>query len=207
MVVQPRGTGWLEVICGPMFSGKTEELIRRLRRAQIARQRVQVFKPAVDVRYARAEVVSHSDQRLQATPAATSAQIVEGLLPDTDVVGIDAAQFFDRGVVDVVDRLATSGLRVVVAGLDTDYRAESFDPLPDLMARAEYVTKLLAICVRCGNPANRSLRIAGGDSLVEVGAGDRYEAVCRACYAEAQGARLEAVRGAGLRAAGGIAPT
>jgi thymidine kinase len=186
MVVQPRGTGWLEVICGPMFSGKTEELIRRLRRAQIARQRVQVFKPAVDVRYAEREVVSHSAQRLEAIPAPSASRVLELVAPDTEVIGIDEAQFFDRAIVAVADQLATQGRRVVVAGLDTDYRAESFDPLPDLMARAEYVTKLLAICVRCGNPANRSLRIAGGDARVEVGALDRYEAVCRGCYAEAQ---------------------
>ena len=185
MVVQPRGTGWIEVICGPMFSGKTEELIRRLRRAQIARQKVQVFKPVIDVRYAEYAVVSHSDQRADATPVPSAGRILEILEPDTEVVGIDEAQFFDQTLAPVADQLATQGRRVLLAGLDTDFRGVAFDPMPELMARAEYVTKLLAICVRCGNPANRSLRVSGGHDRVEVGAADRYEAVCRVCHAEA----------------------
>lgn len=185
MVVQPVGTGWIEVICGPMFSGKTEELIRRLRRAQIAKQKVQVFKPVIDRRYSDSEVVSHSDQRTQAMPVEAAGRVLELLEADTEVVAIDEAQFFDASLVAVCDRLATSGKRVLVAGLDTDYRSEPFDPMPQLMARAEYVTKLLAICVRCGNPANRSLRVAGGTDRVEVGAKDRYEAVCRRCHREA----------------------
>jgi thymidine kinase len=185
VVIQPRGTGWLEVICGPMFSGKTEELIRRLRRAQIARQRVQVFKPVIDNRYGVGEVVSHSDQRLVAVPVKAARDILELLDDETDVVGIDEAQFFDSELVAVVDRMAIQGRRILAAGLDTDYRTEPFDPMPTLMARAEYVTKLLAICVRCGNPANRTLRVAGGEARVEVGAQDRYEAVCRICHAEA----------------------
>ena len=185
MVVQPRGTGWLEVICGPMFSGKTEELIRRLRRAEIAKQRVQVFKPVIDDRYSIREVVSHSDQRTGALPVRGSSELLERVEKETDVVGIDEAQYFDFELVRVVDRLATEGRRILIAGLDTDYRSEPFDPMPTLMARAEYVTKLLAICVRCGNPANRTLRVAGGAARVEVGAADRYEAVCRLCHAEA----------------------
>lgn len=182
MVVQPKGTGWLEVICGPMFSGKTEELIRRLRRAEIAKQKVQVFKPAIDRRYSESEVVSHSDQRTRAVPVESAGRVLELVDGDTDVVAIDEAQFVDATIVAVCDRLATAGRRVLVAGLDTDFRSEPFDPMPQLMARAEYVTKLLAICVRCGNPANRSLRVAGGQDRVEVGATDRYEAVCRRCH-------------------------
>ncbi len=185
MVIQPRGTGWLEVICGPMFSGKTEELIRRLRRAEIAKQKVRVFKPVIDDRYSIREVVSHSAQRTGAAPVRWARELLERVDAETDVVGIDEAQFFDQELVAVVDRLATEGRRVLIAGLDTDYRSEPFEPMPTLMARAEYVTKLLAICVRCGNPANRTLRVAGGAARVEVGASDRYEAVCRLCHAEA----------------------
>ena len=188
MLMQPHGTGWLEVICGPMFSGKTEELIRRLRRAEIAKLKVQVFKPVIDDRYSILEVVSHSDQRTGALPVRAAKELLERVEEGTDVVGIDEAQFFDLELVEIVDRLANEGRRVLIAGLDTDYRSEPFDPMPTLMARAEYVTKLLAICVRCGNPANRTLRVAGGAARVEVGAGDRYEAVCRLCHAEAFGA-------------------
>ncbi len=184
VVIQPRGTGWIEVVCGPMFSGKTEELIRRLRRAEIARQKVQLFKPGVDVRYSASQVVSHSAQRADAIPVPNAESILAHLAADTEVVGVDEAQFFDPALIPVVERLATEGRRVVVAGLDTDYRGEPFEPMPALMARAEYVTKLLAICVRCGNPANRSLRVSGGEARVELGAQDRYEAVCRACHAE-----------------------
>lgn len=185
MHVQPSGAGWIEVICGPMFSGKTEELIRRLRRARFARQSVQVFKPAIDDRYAADAVVSHSEQRLEAIPLESASAILEVVTPDTDVVGIDEAQFFDPGVLEVADALAAQGRRVVVAGLDTDYTGRPFDPIPAFMARAEYVTKLLAICVRCGSPANRSLRVTNGSTRVEVGAHDAYEAVCRACHATA----------------------
>lgn len=186
MVVQPQGTGWIEVICGPMFSGKTEELLRRLRRVKIARQRVQVFKPEIDQRYSVRQVVSHDDERIDATPVRTARELLGLVDPDTEVVGIDEAQFFDDELVAVVDELATSGRRVVIAGLDTDYRSEPFDPIPQLMARAEYVTKLLAICVRCGNPANRTLRVSGGEARFEVGAKERYEAVCRGCFGEAR---------------------
>lgn len=170
------------MICGPMFSGKTEELIRRLRRAEIARQRVQVFKPEVDNRYSVRDVVSHSDQRTGASPVAAGAQIVELVQPDTEVVGIDEAQFFDASIVAVADRLAGEGRRVIVAGLDQDYRGVPFEPIPALMAVADYVTKLLAICVRCGSPASRTERLSSGTSRVEVGAQDRYEARCRACF-------------------------
>lgn len=182
MVVQPRGTGWVEVIAGPMFSGKTEELIRRLRRAQIAKQVVQVVKPSVDDRYSREDVVSHSEQRLQAAPVKSSMELRDRLSPRTQVLGIDEVQFFDDGIVELVEEVALDGVRVVVAGLDIDYRAEPFGPMPKLMCLAEYVTKLLAICVVCGNPAARNQRVAGGAELVEVGATDRYEARCRACY-------------------------
>jgi thymidine kinase len=165
-----------------MFSGKTEELIRRLRRAEIARQRVQVFKPEIDHRYSKRDVVSHSAQRTEAVPVASPKQIVELLFPDTEVVGIDEAQFFDPSVATVADRLAAQGRRVIVAGLDLDYRGVPFEPMPGLVALADYVTKLLAICVRCGNPASRTQRVAGGRERVEVGALDRYEARCRQCF-------------------------
>lgn len=184
MVVQPKGTGWVEVICGPMFSGKTEELIRRLRRAEIARQRVQVFKPEIDKRYSEHEVVSHSDQRTGAVPVASSRHVVERLQPDTEVVGIDEAQFFDPAIVGISDRLATQGRRVIVAGLDLDYRGVPFEPMPALIAMADDVTKLLAICMHCGNPASRTYRISSGKARVEVGAKDQYEARCRQCFDE-----------------------
>lgn len=182
MVVQPKGTGWIEVISGPMFSGKTEELIRRLRRAEIARQRVQVFKPEIDKRYSEREVVSHSAQRTGAVTVGSGKQIIEHLDPDTEVVGIDEAQFFDASIIGVANRLAAEERRVIVAGLDLDYRGAPFEPMPGLMAVADYVTKLLAICMRCGDPASRTQRLAGGRDRVEVGATDRYEARCRQCF-------------------------
>ena len=184
MVVQPKGTGWIEVVCGPMFSGKTEELIRRLRRAVIARQKVEVFKPAIDNRYDPTDIVSHGSQRLKAVPVLGAGDILERIEPETEVVGIDEAQFFDEKIVRVAERLANDGRRVLVAGLDADYTIAPFQPMPQIMAAAEYVTKLLAICVVCGNPANRSQRVAGGGSQVEVGAQDRYEARCRRCFEE-----------------------
>jgi thymidine kinase len=182
MVIQPKGTGWVEVVAGPMFSGKTEELIRRLRRAEIARQRVQVFKPEVDRRYSEHDVVSHSSQRAGAIAIRSAKQIVELLHADTEVVAVDEAQFFDASLVAVADRLATQGRRVIIAGLDQDYRGVPFEPMPALMAVADYVTKLLAICMRCGNPASRTQRLTGGTERVEVGAADRYEARCRQCF-------------------------
>ena len=185
MLVHPQGSGWIEVICGPMFSGKTEELIRRLRRAHYARQRAEVFKPHIDRRFSESEVVSHSAQRVEATPVEASSEILQHVSSATEVVAIDEAQFFTSDVVGVAEDLANRGVRVIVAGLDTDYRGEPFEPVPALMARAEYVTKLLAICVRCGRPANRTLRVSRGEARIEVGAAERYEAVCRTCHEEA----------------------
>ena len=144
-MIEPRGCGWIEVICGPMFSGKTEELIRRVKRAEIARQRVQVFKPAIDTRYSSAHVVSHDDQRKDATMVTSSLEVLERIEPDTRVVGLDEAQFFDDKVLAVANRLAWEGRRVIVAGLDLDYRGVPFAPMPQLMSVAEYVTKLLSI--------------------------------------------------------------
>ncbi len=174
--------GQIEVICGSMFSGKSEELIRRLRRARLARQRVQVFKPAVDTRSGDADVTSHSDLRIPATLVASSEEIVKAVHDRTEVVGIDEVQFFDPGIVDVVDRLANLGKRVLVAGLDQDYRGRPFDPMPQLMAIAEYVTKTLAVCVRCGAPANRSQRLVASGNRVLVGAAEIYEPRCRRCF-------------------------
>ncbi len=184
--------GWIEVICGPMFSGKSEELIRRLRRAQIARQRVQIFKPAIDVRYAESQIVSHSRAALDAQAASTSAEVARAVRSDTRVVGIDEAQFFDDGIVEVVDRLANQGMRVVLAGLDQDYTGAPFRCMPRLMAIAEYVTKTLAICMRCGAPAGRSQRLVPDGAQVLVGAVEAYEARCRGCHSP----RAEATTGA-----------
>jgi thymidine kinase len=164
-----------------MFSGKTEELIRRLRRAQYARQSVEIFKPAVDVRYSEEEVVSHEGRSIRSTPVESSAAILL-MATDVDVVGIDEAQFFDEGLVDVCRRLADGGARVIVAGLDMDYLGKPFGPMPALMATAEYVTKVHAICVRCGAPANHSHRIAESDRLVLLGETDSYEPLCRHCF-------------------------
>jgi len=174
----PRDIGWIEVITGCMFSGKTEELIRRVRRARYANQPVVAFKPGIDVRYSEDSVGSHAGGRLRSFQVASSADI-PGLVGDAVVVAIDEAQFLDHGVVDVCDRLANSGLRVIVAGLDTDYLGRPFGPMPHLLAVAEYIQKTLAICVVCGNPADRSQRIVKGDSVVLVGEADAYEARCR----------------------------
>jgi thymidine kinase len=182
----PSSHGTLEVICGSMFSGKTDELIRRLRRAVIARKRVQVFKPAVDVRYALEKVTSHAGGDFDALPVAKAERILDALEPDVEVIGVDEAQFFDPGIVNVVRTLADRGLRVIVAGLDTDFRAEPFGPMPTLMAQAEQVDKLQAICMVCGEPASRTQRLVNGhparfdDPVVIVGASEMYEARCRA---------------------------
>ena len=181
IVDRDRKTGWIEVICGSMFSGKTEELIRRLRRARIARQTVEVFKPALDERYSEDEVVSHDENAIATTPVDAASQIVL-MAGDADVIGVDEAQFFDTELVDVCQKLAADGRRVVVAGLDTDYRADPFDPIPQLMAVAEHVTKLHAVCVVCGAPANHSQRIVPGEERVLVGATDAYEPRCRQCF-------------------------
>lgn len=175
-------TGWIEVICGPMFSGKSEEMIRRVRRAEIARQRIQLFKPVIDDRYGETHIVSHSQQRLPGTAVSTSAEIFDLVEDKTEVVGIDEIQFFDADIVDVCERLANLGKRVIVAGLDQDYRGRPFGPVPHLMAVAEYVTKQLAICVRCGNPAGHTQRLTDSRDQIVVGAQGTYEARCRKCF-------------------------
>jgi thymidine kinase len=183
MESQIRGNiGWIEVICGSMFSGKSEELIRRLRRAQIARQRVQIFKPKMDVRYSNDHIVSHSEQRIASEVVSTAKEVLERIDIRTEVVGIDEVQFFDKEIVAVCDRLADMGKRVIVAGLDQDYLGRPFEPMPQLLAIAEYITKTLAICMRCGNPANHTQRLIESDERVVVGAGDIYEARCRRCF-------------------------
>jgi len=174
--------GWIEVICGPMFSGKSEELIRRLRRAMIARKRVEVFKPAIDDRYSTDEIVSHGDLRLRSEVVANAGQIVERIDWRSEVVGIDEANFMGPQLVEVAQRLADSGKQVIIAGLDTDYLGRPFPPIPDLLAQAESIVKTLAICVRCGNPAKHTQRLRGSEDLIVVGASDMYEARCRRCF-------------------------
>ncbi|MET0551415.1 MAG: thymidine kinase [Vicinamibacteria bacterium] len=176
------GSGWVEVVTGSMFSGKSEELIRRVRRAQIARQRVQLFKPRVDDRYAEDEIVSHSDMKMPSQTVSTAREILDLLDDRTEVVAVDEAQFFDTSLVGVVDGLANRGLRVIVAGLDQDYTGRPFDPMPQLLAVAEYVDKMLAICMRCGAPANRSQRLVESRDVVVVGGSKQYEARCRRCF-------------------------
>ena len=175
-------TGWIEVICGSMFSGKTEELIRRLVRARIAKQPVQAFKPEIDQRFAKDHVVSHNGQRIPSTEVASAADITRLVQPATKVVAIDEAQFFGPELVEVVERLADSGRRVIIAGLDQDSRGVPFEPVPQLMAIAESVTKTMAVCVVCGHPANRTQRLVATEARVLVGAGEAYEARCRACW-------------------------
>ncbi len=182
MQPKPTNTGWIEVICGSMFSGKTEELIRRLRRAEIARQKVIIFKPGMDDRYHHEQIVSHSDQRMESVPVENAQDILKRVDPDAQVVGIDEAQFFDQSLVEVCEKLANRGVRVIVAGLDQDYRGRPFAPIPDLLAVAEFITKNLAICIKCGNSANRSQRIAPSEEKLLVGASDSYEARCRHCF-------------------------
>ena len=177
------GKGWIEVITGSMFSGKTEELIRRLKRASIARQKVEIFKPRIEVRYSVEEVVSHDENAIQSTPVDSATNILL-LASDVEVVGIDEAQFFDDGLVDVCNQLADRGMRVIVAGLDMDYKGLPFGPMPALMSVAEYVTKVHAICVRCGNLANFTHRLSEDDKLIVLGETDIYEPLCRDCYAK-----------------------
>ncbi len=184
-------TGQIEVICGSMFSGKTEELIRRLRRAGFARQRIQVFKPGADDRYDKEAVVSHAQDRFEAKMVTTSADLLRAVDDRTEVVGVDEVQFFDTGIVEVLDKLANRGLRVICAGLDQDYLGRPFEPMPQIMAIAEYVTKTLAVCVRCGAPANRSQRLVNGESRVLVGASDAYEPRCRRCFEPDLGRQLD----------------
>lgn len=177
-------SGWMEVICGSMFSGKTEELIRRLRRAEMAGQNVEIFKPKIDKRYDDKDIVSHNKTKIKSTPVENSNEIL--LLGSTcDVVGIDEAQFFDDNIVDVANQLANNGIRVVIAGLDMDYMGRPFGPMPNLMATAEYVTKVHAICRKTGNLANYSMRISGDNGLIQLGETDSYEAVSRKVFVEA----------------------
>ena len=177
----PKDTGWIEVVTGCMFSGKTEELIRRLNRARYAKQTVRIFKPRVDSRYSATNVVSHSRQEIPAVVVDSAAEILDRV-DGVDVVGIDEAHFMDSALVSVAERLANQGKRVVVAGLDQDFLGRPFDPVPHLMAVAEYVTKNLAICMKCGNPADRSQRLVRRDATVVVGGAEAYEARCRRCF-------------------------
>ena len=176
--------GWIEVICGSMFSGKTEELIRRLKRAQFAKQRIEIFKPTVDVRYDEEAVVSHNDTRIRSTPVPAAANI-RLLANNVDVVGIDEAQFFDDEIVTVCNDLANRGIRVIVAGLDMDFKGKPFGPMPALMATAEYVTKVHAVCTKTGNLAHYSFRKSTEDDLVSLGETDKYEPLSRAAYYKA----------------------
>ncbi|ULQ58179.1 thymidine kinase [Flavihumibacter rivuli] len=175
--------GWIEVICGSMFSGKTEELIRRLKRARIANLRVEIFKPAIDVRYDEQNIVSHDENAIQSTPIDNS-QTILLLASEVDVVGIDEAQFFDDQLPEVCDQLALRGIRVIVAGLDMDYKGKPFGQMPFLLAKADYITKLHAICVKCGNIANYSYRTVLKDGQVLLGEKESYEPRCRTCYHE-----------------------
>jgi thymidine kinase len=174
--------GWIEVICGPMFSGKSEELIRRLRRAMIARKRVEVFKPAIDDRYSADEIVSHGDSRMTSVVVKDAEDIMTRIDWRSEVIGIDEGNFMGPKLVDVAQNLADSGKQVIIAGLDTDYMGRPFAPVPELLALAESITKTLAICVRCGNPAKHTQRLRGSDDLIVVGAADMYEARCRRCF-------------------------
>jgi thymidine kinase len=174
--------GWIEVICGPMFSGKSEELIRRLRRAGIARKRVQVFKPALDNRYSPDEIVSHGDQRMKSIVVGGAREILDRLDWRTQVVGIDESNFFGADLVEVAGQLADTGKQVIVAGLDTDYLGRPFSPMPELLCLAESIVKTLAICMRCGNPAKHTQRLVESEDLIVVGATGMYEARCRRCF-------------------------
>lgn len=179
---QAGDAGWIEVIVGSMFSGKSEELIRRLKRAQIARQKVQVFKPVIDDRYSIEQIASHSGMTHVSKPVMTAAEMMAQIKDDTQIVGIDEGQFFDMAIVDAVNELADSGKRVIVAGLDQDYLGRPFEPMPQLLSVAEFITKTHAICVKCGATANYSQRTSASRERVEVGASDKYEARCRRCF-------------------------
>ena len=182
MDIPIKNAGWIEVVCGSMFSGKSEELIRRLRRCQIAKQKIAAFKPQRDTRYSETEIVSHDKTRIPSVPVRDSAELYFKVEPDVQVVGIDEAQFFDAELVAVCEKLANEGKRVIVAGLDQDYLGRPFEPIPQLMAVAEYVTKTLAICVVCGNPANRSYRRVQSEERILLGSQDVYEPRCRRCF-------------------------
>ncbi|OFW05137.1 MAG: thymidine kinase [Acidobacteria bacterium RIFCSPLOWO2_02_FULL_68_18] len=182
VVRYPVNQGWIEVIVGSMFSGKSEELIRRLRRAQIARQKVQIFKPALDTRYAADHIVSHSEMRIPSRAVMSARGLLEQVEADTEVVGIDEGQFFDAELPMVCNTLADQGKRVIVAGLDQDYLGKPFEPMPQLLAIAEYITKTLAICMVCGNPANHTQRLVASEDRVLLGTQGTYEARCRRCF-------------------------
>jgi len=177
-------TGWIEVICGSMFSGKTEELIRRLKRAEFAKQKVQIFKPRIDTRYHEEHVVSHDENTIPSTPVTSSTELL-ALAQNIEVAAIDEAQFFDKDLPAVCAQLACNGIRVIVAGLDTDFKGEPFGPIPELMARAEYVTKVHAICMRCGALANHSHRKTEQEELIVLGETENYEPLCRNCFGKA----------------------
>jgi thymidine kinase len=181
-IERTRHTGWIEVVCGSMFSGKSEELIRRLRRAQIARQKVQIFKPKFDTRFGDDEIVSHSEMRIQSRNVGSSADLLKMVDDNTEVVGIDEGQFFDAELPAVCNTLASRGKRVIVAGLDQDYLGKPFEPMPQLLAIAEYITKTLAICMVCGNPANHTQRLVVSSDRLLLGAQGTYEARCRRCF-------------------------
>jgi thymidine kinase len=181
-VVRQPTQGWIEVIVGCMFSGKSEELIRRLRRAQIARQRVQIFKPIIDSRFSDQHIVSHSEMRMESEPVATSRMLLDRVRPDTEVIGIDEGQFFDLELPMICNTLADRGKRVIVAGLDQDYLGKPFEPMPQLLAIAEYISKTHAICMVCGNPASHTQRLVPSADRVLLGATGLYEARCRACF-------------------------
>jgi thymidine kinase len=185
--------GWIEVICGSMFSGKTEELIRRLRRAEYAKQRVEIFKPSVDTRYAEAHVVSHDATTIRSTPVPSSSNLLL-LASDIQVVAIDEAQFFDSGLPAVCEQLASQGIRVIAAGLDMDFQGRPFGPMPHLMAMAEYVTKVHAICMRCGDLANFSHRTTASNELIVLGETDSYEPLCRTCFEQARRTDVDAAQ-------------
>lgn len=184
----PKNHGWVEVIIGPMYSGKSEELIRRIRRTKIAKQKVQVFKPEIDNRYSKDDVVSHCGEKEEAVRVKNSSQILDLLDADTQVIAIDEVQFFDEGIIDIITVLADNNKRVICAGLDMDFRGEPFGPIPALLAIAEFVDKIQAICVVCGNPATRTQRLINGkpakyeDKIVLIGATESYEARCRKCH-------------------------
>jgi thymidine kinase len=175
-------SGWIEAICGPMFSGKSEELLRRLRRAHVARKLVQVFKPSIDTRYSEDEIVTHADSRMRSESVASAREILAKLDWRTQVIGIDESHFFGQELVGVADQLAASGKQVIVAGLDTDFLGRPFPPMPDLLALAESITKTLAICMRCGAPAKHTQRLIESQELIVVGAAGCYEARCRVCF-------------------------
>jgi thymidine kinase len=181
MTLTPKNSGWIEVICGPMFSGKTEELIRRLVRSQIAQQKVTIFKPTLDDRYSEDYIVSHNKRKIK-TLTVRKASDIEKYSQDANVIGIDEAQFFDLSLVNICKKLADDGKRIVIAGLEKDFQAIPFGPMPQLLVDAEYVTKVNAICIRCGNPANFSQRISDEKDQVVIGEIDKYEARCRKCF-------------------------